>query len=178
MDDEKLQRALRVELYERSQLNAVRKKSGCLFFHGSTDKNGNTRFKYKGKLYVPHRVVLEFILDRKLGRAEDARQTCGNRQCVEVDHLKLTTRQQTVIEAVAAGVITPPTVNPDAVARSNRERVQDYDADERARLRQVRVLRDERDEKIEVLRKQIEAVRNEYRIRIRKVARGLFDREG
>ena len=112
---------------------------GCVQFHGSIDANGYARFKYLGRLYAPHRAVLEYLIDRPLERNEDARQTCGLRSCIAPEHLRLSSRRSTVLDAIEEGRITPPTSKPQAVAESNRRRSRQAVEEALARLEALRL---------------------------------------
>lgn len=65
---------------------------GCILYRGPTDASGFGRFRYQGRIYSPHRIILEQVLGRELGRGESWKQTCTHRTCVSPLHLQLERR--------------------------------------------------------------------------------------
>lgn len=76
---------------------------GCLLWTGGASKKGYGRFKMRGRLYSPHRVVLERKIGRKMRRDEDTCHECDTPRCVNEAHLFLGSRQDNVDDAMAKG---------------------------------------------------------------------------
>jgi hypothetical protein len=111
-------------LYLRVLARCVRASSGCLEWQGATSKRGHGRIKFKGKLYLPHRIVLEHVLG-PLPRHVLACHRCDNPRCVEPTHLFPGTYRDNQIDAIEKGRSKMPShdeKNRRAVAESNRRR--------------------------------------------------------
>lgn len=87
----------------------------------------HARVRFRGKLYAPHRVMLECKLERLLGQGEFACHHCDNPPCANPDHLFAGTARDNVLDAVAKGRQQAWTKSPAglaAIAESNRRRRQ------------------------------------------------------
>lgn len=96
------------ELAQKILKLAVPASGGCIEWRGAASSKGYGRLKHAGKLYSPHRVVLENELGRRMLRGEDTRHKCDNPRCVNPEHLEPGTRRQNVMDALARGRMKPP----------------------------------------------------------------------
>ena len=78
-------------------------ENGCLLWGGGASRKGYGRFKVGGRLYSPHRVVLENKLGRRLRRDEDTCHACDVPRCVNPEHLFAGSRLDNVRDAIAKG---------------------------------------------------------------------------
>ena len=88
----------------RARLVPDAANAGCLVF--PTKPGKHARVKHGGKLYSPHRVVLEVHLGRTLARSVDACHRCDNPPCCNTAHLFAGSRSKNMRDAYAKGRIT------------------------------------------------------------------------
>jgi hypothetical protein len=93
----------------RAQLEPDPDHPGCLVWRGAGSKGGkHGRLKFQGKLYAPHRVLLEAKLGHLLPRSIDACHECDNPPCCLEAHLWAGTRAANVNDAIEKGRLRPP----------------------------------------------------------------------
>lgn len=112
------------ELIDKIQGRLVAAEKGCCVWPKG---QRHARLKFRGKLYSPHRVTLEWKLGRLLPRRIDACHTCDNPPCCNPEHLFAGTRADNMRDAALKGRIPGPRVTPQfsaAIAESNRRRRQ------------------------------------------------------
>jgi len=113
------------DLVERILARCVRTERGCLEWQGAGSKQGGKpghgRIKHRGKLLLPHRVILEDALGKTLPRHTLACHECDNPPCCEVTHLFPGTHAVNAKDAFDKGRMK---VLPrgSAVSESNRRR--------------------------------------------------------
>lgn len=90
-------------------------RPGCAIWPLGGKKHA--RLKFAGKLYSPHRVMLEWKLGRVLPRRIDACHACDNPPCCAEAHLWEGTRGDNMRDAIAKGLARPPIRGPEAEAR-------------------------------------------------------------
>ena len=59
----------------------------CHLWTGAVDRDGFPRHKISRRYYGAHRVALSIALEDDLRTVEIVRHTCGNRRCVNAEHL-------------------------------------------------------------------------------------------
>jgi hypothetical protein len=113
-------------LVERILSRCIRTEGGCLEWQGASAKAkggqpGHGRIKHKGKLLLPHRVVLEHSLGEALPRHILACHECDNPPCCEATHLFPGTYADNARDAASKGRMKVPR-NGAAVTASNKRR--------------------------------------------------------
>lgn len=79
----------------------------CWLWTGPTTGTGYGRFKMLGRMYSPHRVMLEWKLQRWLARDEDCCHTCDVRLCANPEHLFAGSRSDNMRDAAKKGRLFP-----------------------------------------------------------------------
>jgi hypothetical protein len=87
----------------RARLIPDPERPGCLLWPGGRGSKGHGRVKHGGKLYGPHRVLLEHKLGRVLPRHLEACHSCDNPPCCNEAHLWEGTRADNNQDAIAKG---------------------------------------------------------------------------
>lgn len=100
-----------VALEAKIRARMVPAESGCVLWHGAASGKGYGRIKFAGKLYSPHRVMLELKLGRCMLPAEDTRHTCDVPRCVSQAHLIHGSRADNVRDAIDRGRARVPPGN-------------------------------------------------------------------
>jgi hypothetical protein len=105
-------------LVARILARTIRGQGGCLLWVGAAGEKGYGRIRFNGRLYSPHRVVLEHRLGRRLLRHEDTCHRCDTPRCVDGDHLFAGTRQDNVHDMFSKGRAALP--NPELSRKARR----------------------------------------------------------
>lgn len=121
MNDEESNVLIRIK--KRCQFDPI---TGCLEWQGASGSKGHGRIKVRGKLCLPHRLVLAAHVGRALAPGELACHHCDNPRCVTPEHLFVGSSRDNAMDAVRKGRMSPLPHDEKqraAVAASNRQRV-------------------------------------------------------
>lgn len=81
----------------------------CVEWHGASSAKGYGRFGIGGKLYSPHRIVMQLSLPELFeGRTVDVCHVCDNPRCIRLRHLFVGTRRENMIDAYNKGRLSMP----------------------------------------------------------------------
>lgn len=95
---------------ERIAANSHMTESGCVVWDGAVYRNGYGKIKYHGKTTQVHRALYDELYGPLPPRVFIT-QTCGNRRCGNIDHLKMVTPKQSAIATVQKGHKTNTRLN-------------------------------------------------------------------
>lgn len=87
---------MHAHLVARIQSRTRPGEGGCVLWTGAANRQGYGRIRDKGRLYSPHRVVLEHALGRALESWEDTCHSCHVPRCCNPAHLTPGTRLENV----------------------------------------------------------------------------------
>lgn len=88
------------EMLDFLQTNAYR-DGDCLLWAGAKSISGNPRIMWQKKMYVARRLLLQ-LLGRPPG-PKKVTETCGNKMCMNKDHLIVVTHKQAMARASRNG---------------------------------------------------------------------------
>ncbi len=83
----------------------IKRKTGCYIFNGYTNSSGYGYKKYRGKLYLVHRLAYHITYGQLTKNRElFVNHTCHNPSCINPKHLYISTMHENIINRMRSNV--------------------------------------------------------------------------